>query len=115
MELREEFFDDGTVFGDERMDAAAETGAVFVGQIFRRDDDDRSLDEARVAAEVVEEFEAVHARHHEVEQDERRLGLARRSAELCHAHNLDYDVTLRTDEQTTAESVEAIIAALQQA
>ena len=45
----------------------------------------------------------------------RPLGLARRSAELCHAHNLDYDVTLRTDEQSTAESVDAIIAALQQA
>lgn len=45
----------------------------------------------------------------------RPLGLARRSAELCHAHNLDYDLTLRTDEQSTAESVDAIIAALQQA
>jgi chloramphenicol 3-O phosphotransferase len=42
----------------------------------------------------------------------RPLGLARRSDELCHAHDLDYDVTVRTDEQTTAESVETIIAAM---
>ena len=42
----------------------------------------------------------------------RPLGLARRSDELCHAHNLDYDVTVRTDEQTTAESVDKIVGAL---
>ena len=42
----------------------------------------------------------------------RPLGLARRSAELCHAHQLCYDVTVETDQQTTAESVEAIVAAL---
>lgn len=42
----------------------------------------------------------------------RPLGLARRSDELCHAHDLEYDVTVRTDDQTTAESVETIIAAM---
>jgi len=42
----------------------------------------------------------------------RPLGLARRSDELCHAHDLDYDVTVRTDEQTTAESVDEIVSAL---
>ena len=42
----------------------------------------------------------------------RPVGLARRSSELCHGHGLDYDVRIRTDEQTTAESVDAIIAAL---
>ena len=42
----------------------------------------------------------------------RPLGLARRSNELCHAHGLDYDVRVRTDQRTTAESVDAIIAAL---
>jgi len=42
----------------------------------------------------------------------RPAGLARRSSELCHGHGLDYDVRIRTDEQTTAESVDAIIAAL---
>jgi hypothetical protein len=52
LELREEFFDDGAVFGDERIDAATEAGAVFVGEIFRRDDDDRSVDEARVATDI---------------------------------------------------------------
>jgi chloramphenicol 3-O phosphotransferase len=45
----------------------------------------------------------------------RPVGLARRSSELCHGHGLDYDVRIRTDEQTTAESVDAIIAALQAA
>lgn len=42
----------------------------------------------------------------------RPAGLARRSSELCHAHGLDYDASIRTDQQTTAESVDAIIAAL---
>jgi chloramphenicol 3-O phosphotransferase len=45
----------------------------------------------------------------------RPVGLARRSSELCHAHGLDYDVRIRTDQQTIAESVDAIIAALQAA
>lgn len=45
----------------------------------------------------------------------RPLGLARRSDELCHAHDLEYDVTVRTDEQSTTESVEAIIAAMRDA
>jgi len=42
----------------------------------------------------------------------RPLGLARHSSELCHGQGLDYDVRIRTDQQTTAESVDAIIAAL---
>ena len=42
----------------------------------------------------------------------RPAGLARRSSELCHGHGLDYDVRIRTDQQSTAESVDAIIAAL---
>ncbi len=42
----------------------------------------------------------------------RPLGLARRSAELCHSHGLHYDVSVHTDQQTTDESVDAIIAAL---
>jgi hypothetical protein len=42
----------------------------------------------------------------------RPAGLARRSSELCHGHGLDYDSRVRTDQQTTAESVDAIIAAL---
>jgi chloramphenicol 3-O-phosphotransferase len=45
----------------------------------------------------------------------RPLGLARRSDELCHSHDLDYDVTVRTDEQSTAESVEAIAATMRDA
>jgi hypothetical protein len=42
-------------------------------------------------------------------------GLARRSDELCHSHDLVYDVTVRTDEQSTAESVEAIVATMRDA
>lgn len=44
----------------------------------------------------------------------RPLGLARRSAELCHAHNLPYDVTVETDWQTREESVAKILAGLRQ-
>jgi chloramphenicol 3-O-phosphotransferase len=42
----------------------------------------------------------------------RPLGLARRSDELCHAHPLVYDLTVHTDTESTAQSVERIIAAL---
>jgi chloramphenicol 3-O phosphotransferase len=45
----------------------------------------------------------------------RPLGLARRSDELCHSHNLDYDATVRTDGQSTADSVEAIVATMRTA
>jgi chloramphenicol 3-O-phosphotransferase len=45
----------------------------------------------------------------------RPAGLARRSDELCHSHDLDYDVTVRTDEQSTAESVETIVATMRDA
>jgi chloramphenicol 3-O phosphotransferase len=45
----------------------------------------------------------------------RPLGLARRSDELCHSHNLDYDATVHTDGQSTAESVEAIVATMRTA
>jgi hypothetical protein len=41
----------------------------------------------------------------------RPLGLARRSDEICHSHGLNYDVTV----QSTAESVESIVAALRAA
>lgn len=42
----------------------------------------------------------------------RPLGLARRSDELCHAHQLVYDLTVHTDTESTAQAVERIIAAL---
>ena len=44
----------------------------------------------------------------------RPLGLARRSAELCHAHGLQYDVRVNTDQETTAESIDKIVEALQE-
>ena len=43
----------------------------------------------------------------------RPLGLARRSDELCHEHPLVYDVTVQTDAESTAQSVDRIIAALE--
>jgi aspartate aminotransferase/aminotransferase len=45
----------------------------------------------------------------------RPLGLARRSDEVCHTHGLDYDVTVRTDQHTVAESVEKVVAGLRAA
>lgn len=42
----------------------------------------------------------------------RPLGLARRSDELCHSHDIAYDVSVSTSAQTIGESVDAIIAAL---
>ena len=45
----------------------------------------------------------------------RPLGLARRSDEICHSHGLDYDVTVWTDQQSVAESVESIVMALRAA
>jgi chloramphenicol 3-O-phosphotransferase len=42
----------------------------------------------------------------------RPLGLARRSDELCHSHDIAYDVSVSTSAQTTGEAVDAIIAAL---
>lgn len=47
--------------------------------------------------------------------EERPLGLARRSDELCHATGLPYDIDVSTSEQTTEESVAAVIAALRSA
>jgi hypothetical protein len=43
------------------------------------------------------------------------IGLARRSDELCHSHGLAYQVRVSTDRQSTAESVESVVMALQQA
>jgi len=60
----------------------------------------------------VQELERREASRADGELEGRPLGLARRSSELCHSHGLDYDVTVRTDEQTTEESVDAIVAAL---
>jgi chloramphenicol 3-O phosphotransferase len=42
-------------------------------------------------------------------------GLARRSDELCHAHDVHYDVTVRTDTQSIQEAVEVIITVLRDA
>ena len=45
----------------------------------------------------------------------RPLGLARRSDELCHSHQLDYHSTVSTDRQSTADAVESVVAALKHA
>ena len=48
------------------------------------------------------------------ELEGRPIGLARRSDELCHSHGLPYQVRVSTDRQSTAQSVEAVVTALQQ-
>lgn len=60
----------------------------------------------------LEELERRESSRGDGNTEGRPLGLARRSDEICHSHGLDYDVTVRTDEQSTAESAESIIAAL---
>ena len=45
--------------------------------------------------------------------EERPRGLALRSSELCHSYGLHYHVIVNTDQQTTAESVDLILSALQ--
>ena len=47
------------------------------------------------------------------ELEGRPIGLARRSDELCHSHGLPYQVRVSTDRQSTAESVESVVRALQ--
>jgi chloramphenicol 3-O phosphotransferase len=58
------------------------------------------------------ELERREAARADGELEGRPLGLARRSNELCHSHGLEYDVTVWTDQQSTAASVDAIIATL---
>jgi len=60
----------------------------------------------------VAELERREASRGDGELEGRPLGLARRSNELCHSHGLNYDVSVWTDQQTTEESVDVIIAAL---
>jgi len=60
----------------------------------------------------VQELQRREAARADGELEGRPLGLARRSNELCHSHGLEYDVTVWTDQQTTEESVDAIVAAL---
>ena len=60
----------------------------------------------------VEEMERRESSRADGGVEGRPLGLSRRSDELCHSHKLDYHVTVTTDRQTTAESVDAVLAAL---
>ncbi|MSO94865.1 MAG: hypothetical protein EXQ81_03605 [Thermoleophilia bacterium] len=60
----------------------------------------------------VAELERRESFRNDGELEGRPLGLARRSDELCHGHNLDYDVTVHTDVETTEESVESILSAM---
>jgi len=60
----------------------------------------------------VQELERRESGRADGDLEGRPLGLARRSNELCHSHGIDYDVVTWTDQRTTAESVDSIIAAL---
>jgi len=63
----------------------------------------------------LEELERRESSRGDGDVEDRPRGLARRSDELCHSHQLDYDVTVTTDRQTTAESVESVVTALRHA
>ena len=95
---------------------------------------DHFIQDADWCDEVLDVLQGAHANvllvgvHCSVEELERResaradgglegrpRGLARRSNELCHSHGLVYDVDVWTDRQSTAESVEAVISALDSA
>lgn len=60
----------------------------------------------------VAELERRESFRNDGELEGRPLGLARRSDELCHGHNLDYDVIVHTDVESTEESVESILSAM---
>jgi len=64
---------------------------------------------------LLEELERRESSRGDGGVEDRPLGLARRSDELCHSHQLDYQVTVLTDRQSTAESVDSVVAALQDA
>ena len=64
---------------------------------------------------AVEELERRESSRGDGGVEGRPLGLARRSDELCHSHQFDYHVTVSTDRQSTAESVETVVAALEHA
>ncbi len=49
---------------------------VVAGQVSGRDDDDWNRPPGLVAAELGDELEAVHLRHHQVEQDDARRDVA---------------------------------------
>lgn len=63
----------------------------------------------------LEELERREASRGDGRVEGRPLGLARRSDEICHAHGLEYDVTVWTDRQTVVESVDSIVTALRTA
>ena len=64
---------------------------------------------------AVDEMERREAERSDGGIEVRPLGLARRSAALCHTHNINYDVVIHTDQQSTDEAVDLIIDALGEA
>src|SRR6266567_4757840 len=58
--------------GHELHNSAIKPSAVRFAQVGGRHHDDRNIAEGRVTAEHLEEFEPVHLRHHEIEQDQTR-------------------------------------------
>src|SRR5687767_150165 len=60
-------------FLDDALDTAVEPQVVLLRQLLRRDHDDRHGGGVLSLAERLQELEAVHLRHHEVEQNQRRL------------------------------------------
>src|SRR5258708_4678481 len=73
MDFRQQFVAAASRFGHELHNSAIEPSAVRFAQVGgRRHHDDRNIAECRITLEHLEEFEPVHLRHHEIEQDQIR-------------------------------------------
>src|SRR5262249_52346005 len=51
------------------LDAAVESVAILLGQVFCGDDHDRDVLPVGASAQLVHELEPIHCRHHQVEND----------------------------------------------
>ena len=64
---------------------------------------------------AVDEMERREADRGDGGLEVRPLGLARRSADLCHSHDMKYDIVINTDQQDTDDAVDLIINAMDRA
>ena len=66
---REQFLGAVAAFFHHRRDPIVEKSLLGLGRVFAAHDDDGDGAQGRVAAEVLEEFETIHLRHDEIEDD----------------------------------------------
>src|SRR5262245_17201571 len=57
------------VLGDDPFGLSPQDAKILRGQLLRGDHDDRDASEDRSRAQLLQKLEAVHLRHHQVEQD----------------------------------------------